>query len=118
MIDVSEIVTDPDFLEEVTLIRRAAMVDNFGDNTITETETTVEMVVLAGSGETLKRLPDGVRLTDAINIFYAEHLNAQTPGGYPDVIVRGGRRYQVQNVFDYGTSGYWEADCLLDGVSA
>ena len=116
MIDVSELLTDPDFSSTATLIKRASTVNEFGEQVIVETPITIIAVVQSAGKETLTRIPAGARLSDIIDVYYKGTLEVQSTGGYADVIVWRGRRYQVQDTEqrDY----YTKAICSLEAVSA
>lgn len=120
-IDVSELLLDPDFLDTVTLIRRSVTIDTHGEAVIAETSSSVKMSVQGSNTETLLRMPEGARLSDLITVYYRGVLTAESVGGYADVIVWGGRRYQVKEVpedfSNYG-GGFMMANCLLEPVNA
>lgn len=116
-IDVTALLQDPDFLNSVTLIRRASSVNSYGEHVMAETPTTLLAVVDTGEAEVLERMPAGARLSDIISVYYKGELRAESPGGYADVIVWNGRRYQVhevsENYMNFG-AGFTRADCLLE----
>jgi len=120
-VDVSDILTDPDFLDLVTLIRRTPQaISDKGRASFTETSSQVYMSVQGMKAETLNREPNDAWLTDAIDVYYAGVLYGAAPGGYADVIVWRGKRYQVESVVEnysnYG-AGWTHAVCRLEPVS-
>jgi galactose-6-phosphate isomerase len=122
LIDVSELLTDPDFTNTVTLIRRSSTVDTYGENTMVETSSSITAVVQgAANTESLERVPEGARLSDLIDVYYKGQLTAESPGGYADIIVWQGKRYQVFEVVEdftnYG-AGFTKAVCKLEAVNA
>lgn len=119
LIDVTELLTDPDFTDHITILSRTSSVNTHGENQLTETSRAAVAVVEAGSGETLKRLPAGAVLTDYITVYTREHLVADSPGGYADVILWDGKRYLVQVVTSWTNwgPGWTQADCLIEKVS-
>lgn len=120
LIDVSELLTDPDFTNTVTLIRRASSVNSYGENVLTETSSSITAVVQGANTETLERVPEGARLSDLIDVYYKGVLHAESPSGYADVIVFGGKRYQVFQVIEdfmnFG-AGFTKAVCKLEPVN-
>lgn len=116
-IDVSEVVTDPDFLDAVSLVRRTSVVNSSGRNVLAESSSSVYMVVQPASPDDLQRLPDSVRRRDAITVWYVGELSADADGQYPDIVVWNSKRYQVQTADPFGNwatgSGYTEAVCTL-----
>ena len=121
LIDVSELLTDPDFTNTVTLIRRSSTVDTYGENTMAETSSSITAVVQGANTESLERVPEGARLSDLIDVYYKGQLTAESPGGYADIIVWQGRRYQVfevvEDFMNYG-AGFTKAVCKLEAVNA
>lgn len=121
LIDVSSLLTDPDFTDTVTLIRRAASVNSFGENVLTETQSTITAVVQGANTEKLDRLPEGAKLSDMLDVYYKGILYAQSPSGYADIIVWGGKRYQIfevsEDYMNYG-AGFVKAICKLEAVNA
>lgn len=121
LIDVSELLTDPDFTNTVTLIRRASTVNTYGENVMTETQSTITAVVQGANTESLERVPEGVRLSDLIDVYYKGPLTAESPSGYADIIVWGGKRYQVfevvEDFMNFG-AGFTKAVCKLEAVNA
>jgi hypothetical protein len=121
LIDVSELLTDPDVTTAVTLIRRASSVNEFGENALIETPVQITAVVQSGSSETITRAPEGVLLSDIISVYYAGILTGQQVGGYADVIIYNGRRYTVyevpENFMNHG-AGFTMANCKLEAVNA
>lgn len=121
LIDVSELLTDPDFTSTVTLIRRASTVNTYGENVMTETQSTITAVVQGANAESLERVPEGARLSDLIDVYYKGQLTAESPSGYADIIVWQGKRYQVfevvEDFMNYG-AGFTKAVCKLEAVNA
>lgn len=121
LIDVSELLTDPDFTNTVTLIRRASTVNTYGENVVTETQSTITAVVQGANTESLERVPEGARLSDLIDVYYKGQLTAESPSGYADIIVWGGKRYQVfevvEDFMNFG-AGFTKAVCKLEAVNA
>jgi hypothetical protein len=121
LIDVSELLTDPDFTNTVTLIRRASTVNTYGENVMTETQSTITAVVQGANTESLERVPEGARLSDLIDVYYKGQLTAESPSGYADVIVWGDKRYQVfevvEDFMNFG-AGFTKAVCKLEAVNA
>lgn len=120
LIDVSDLLRDPDFTNVVTLIRRAVTVNGHGENVMTENACYITAVVQGDNTETLDKLPEGARLSDILTVFYRGTLTAERPGGYADIIVWQGKRYQVKEVVEdfmnYG-AGFTKAYCVLEAVS-
>lgn len=121
LIDVSFLLTDPDFTNQVTLIRRSVDINTYGEGQLTETQSTITAVVQGDNAETLELVPEGARLSDMITVWCRGQLTAEQPGGYADIIVWGGKRYQVKEVsedfMNFG-AGFTKAICMLEPVNA
>ncbi len=112
LIDITDIVIDPDFQDAITIVRRADSVNSYGENVIAETTENVRAVIQPASPDDLQRLPDSVRRRDAVTVYYAGDLSADA---YPDVVVWGTKRYQVGGTEPFGNwgRGYTKAVCTL-----
>lgn len=120
LIDVSDLLTDPDFTTSVTLIRRSSVVDLHGENVLTEVQSTIIAVVQGANTETIQKMPEGALLGDLITVYYAGELTAESAVGYSDIIVYRGRRYEVfevpEDYMNHG-AGWTMANCKLEAVN-
>ena len=98
LLDVSDLVIDPDFTNGFALIKRAASINQYGEMNLAETTTNVFGVIQNINNETLKRFPDAAEFSDGIQVWYKGKLEAQSAGGYCDVIVWQGQRFLVKIV--------------------
>jgi hypothetical protein len=117
-IDVSELLSDPDFLDSVSLITRQSTLTG-GRNVLSETITpNVSMVVQPASGSDLKKLPEGVRGSETISVWYKGELSSLRQNGYSDIIVWNTKRYEVMHVEPFGNwgSGYYKGIATLTKV--
>ena len=120
-IDVSELMDDPDFTDEVILITRVSSVGANGRLVLVESDpATVDMIVQRPKASVLAMFPDMVQLAGVIQVWYGGHINAQSLNGYSDVIVWDSRRYQTQEIVFDGMNwgeGYTSALCILESVN-
>lgn len=121
MIDVSELMGDPDFLDPgpITVLRRTAVVNNFGENVLSEAVTPIQAIVQTGAGDMLESLPDAAKLSEAIRVWTAFTLEAQPAGGYSDVVTWRGQRWIVMARKDWSNwgLGHTQALCILEPVN-
>jgi hypothetical protein len=119
-IDVSELLTDPDFTSSASLIRRLRAVNDYGENVLTESvPETITVVIQPGKGADLERLPESARLHEVISVWYKGVLNCEAQSGYSDVLIWRGLRFQVmacESFLNYGL-GYTKALCVLERAS-
>jgi hypothetical protein len=121
MIDVSELMDDPDFLspDPVSVERRASVVNGFGENVLTPTVTPIQCIVQPGAGDQLELLPEAVRYREAITVWSRFEFMSESPGGYSDVVLYRGKRFQVmiRDRWNSQGNGYSRAVATLEGVS-
>ncbi len=107
LLDVSDIVTDPDFADTFDVIRTTVGVGSGGRNEVTATQTFPGVVgtVTQNAGVALQRLAEGERTTSIISVLTPFRL---TDGAGPlgaDQVVWSGRTYTVMNVSDWSRFG-------------
>ena len=121
LIDVSELLLDPDFADDAILIKRTLSVNANGEAVISEMEIPITAVIQGVNNKDLVKLPEGARLSDAITVFYQGQLQAESQNGYSDIIVWCGRRYEVgpvtENFMNHG-AGFTKAICVGEHVRA
>lgn len=121
LVEVSDIIVDPDFSDGFTLINRASSINQYGEMELTETSQSVTGVIQNINNEMLKRFPQAAEFSDGISVWYRGVLQAQAPGGYCDVVVWNGYRYLVKIVteqfMNFG-SGWTSALCSKEVPSA
>lgn len=121
LIDVSELLLDPDFTDQATLIKRYLDVNANGEAVIAEMEIPITAVIQGVNNQDLVKLPDGARLSDAITVYYNGELQAEAENGYSDIIVWRGRRYELgpvtENFMNHG-AGFTKAICVGEHVRA
>ena len=112
-IDVTDLLIDPDFCEQITVKRRSESVNGYGESErVTETHT-VTAVVTAGSQPRIDRAAEGQRQPNTITVHTMFKLTGPAVGFQPDVIVFAGRDFVVTTLFDwshYG-AGFVCAEC-------
>lgn len=116
LIDVTALMTDPDFVDPILLITRTPRVDLYGKNSIVEsTEQTVGSVQPA-SYRTVQRLPEALRVENISSFWVKGKIIATAPGKYSSILVFKGARYQVQTVADWSNfgPGYTEGTCVAE----
>lgn len=115
-IDVTEILFDPDFADELCLIDRVPAVDNFGRNTLKEVKVNTVGCVQPASGRVIQRLPEDLRVANMSSFWMKAKIIATAPGKYSSIIVFRGLRYTVQTVFDWSNfgEGYTEGICVAE----
>lgn len=115
LLDVSEVLSDPDLIEPTGLVRvrRTQTISGQGMATNAEASTAFSGVVTAGKGDALRRTPDGSNALGNITVTTTTELRPERPGEDADIVVWQGRRYIVESIADYRNFGYVQAYCDL-----
>lgn len=115
-IDVSELLHDPDFVDNIELISRKPSVNQYGENSLQESCLKTVGSVQPASGKTIQRLPEALRVGNVSSFWFQGVITTSAPGKYTDVLVFKGQRYQVQMVFDWSAwgAGWCEGTCIAE----
>jgi len=122
LLDVSDVLLDPMFCEQLNITRRTQTVGSDGRAVITETILEPYGVVTAGSVEPLVRDEDYEHAKNNITVHaYGFRLLDPTEGYQPDIVNFQGKQYVVRKSYNwsqYGV-GFTAADCeMLSLVNA
>jgi hypothetical protein len=114
LLDVTEVLTDPDFVSRG--LKRIVSAETVGDNgrsTYVETQTLFNGVVTNAQGDILARMAGAAFVKGSITIHTKQTLNVATDGADADIVEWQGKRYTVVDVQDYGHfgRGFWAASC-------
>ena len=115
-IDVTDLLSDPDFVDEICLITRIPFINSRGENTLQESTLKTIGCVQPASGRTIQRIPEALRVANISSFWFKGEIIASEPGKYSSVLVFKGKRYQVQIVFDYSNwgEGFTEGTCVAE----
>lgn len=108
LIDVNELLADPDFSDTLTVTRREQTIGDYGVAAFTETPVLgVLGSVQAVGKDLLTRVVDAGNPDDWIRIYttFLFVTHDQATGRYGDVITWHGRQYQVVNTDDWTNWG-------------
>lgn len=108
LLDVSEVLTDPNFQDTFSVIRSTENVDTHGRGALTQSRSLGIGVVQPASGRTMELTPDAVRTSEMLEIWTQMHLQEATDTTQADVVLWGGKQYMVQRVdaWDNWGQGY------------
>lgn len=115
-IDVTELLSDPDFVDSIQVITRVPRINSFGENSLLEMSITSIGSVQPASGKVIARLPDAMRVANVSSFWFKGVIIASAPGKYSSILIFNGMRYQVQTVLDYSNwgAGYTEGTCVAE----
>ncbi len=118
LIDVSDLMSDPDFADEFTVRRCVQTMNETGRPGVTFTDIPAIGSVQSSDGATLDVQPEGSRSVEMIAVFTTFPLREVSAGFEADRIVWRGREYRVTKVRDYTNfgGGHVEATAVLLGT--
>ena len=99
-IDVSGLVTDTDFADTVTRVRRSSSVNTSGEHVLTEASSTITVTVTSLTPKQLALVPEGVRVSDAVAVYHLNELQTEGAGEYADILEWNGLRYKVAGMLE------------------
>lgn len=119
-LDVTDILTDPDFADTFIVTQSIQTVSSGGmaSNALTVL-TNVSGVVTANDNIDLMKMPDGELLAGSITVITKFRLTNGSGTRDADIVTWNGRTYQVKTVGDWSRfgAGFIEAVCVLNVVS-
>ncbi len=104
LLDVSDILSDPDFADEINITRTVVTVEH-GRAKKDQTTISAVGVVTSDKGDILDRLPDMRRVAGTILVHTPETLIASDGNRDADIIEWNGAQYTVTDVNDYSRYG-------------
>jgi len=116
LLDVSEILSDPDFADfSLVVTRNAQTVDDDGFASNVQTKTTFTGVVTVDRSLEARRMQAGQVVTGAILIVTTERLTQGQTGRDADIVTYQNRDYRVTFVDPYTAygAGFVQAHCEL-----
>ncbi|MCM3141662.1 hypothetical protein [Brevibacillus sp. MER 51] len=108
MINVSEVITDPDFAQQFQVFRKSGEWSK-GRSGSSEVPIIMTGIVTVADAKTLEQLPEGDRVTGLMCFYSTQELHTTREEGTSDQIEWRGERYRVKQVFPYGDYGYFKA---------
>lgn len=105
MLDVSDVLTDPDFGDVLEVKRTVQTVTEKGRSDVSEQTISIIGVVTSDRGDILDRLPDMRRVAGTIIVHTQFKLIASDGDIDADTITWAGKDYTVTDVNDYSRYG-------------
>ncbi len=115
-IDVTELMSDPDFVDDMKVVTRVPRVNNLGENTFQEQTFSTFGSVQPADAKTVDKLPDELRVEDLSSFWFKGEIIASKPARYSTVLIFKGQRYQVKKVSDWSNfgRGYTQGVCVAE----
>ncbi|CAB4149605.1 hypothetical protein UFOVP558_12 [uncultured Caudovirales phage] len=118
-IDVSDLLLDPDFIDNLTLIHRTSTVSNAGKNVLVETSVATVGSIQPASNKQIMRLPEGLQSSDVRAFYIKAPILSDGSSQYPDIILFQGARFAIKTVepwLNFG-AGWNMGVCVREDVS-
>ena len=103
------------FATKYTAYHRAQAVNQYGENNLTEAAFTVHASIQPTGGKELEILADMAITGESVNVYSREMLTSNASGGYSDIVIYDGQRYQVVKAKKYAT--HCESIAVLEPLS-
>lgn len=115
-IDITELLTDPDFVDAMTVITRYPQVSSLGENFIKESEVDSFGSVQPADYKTVQKLPEAMRTEELYSFWFKGQIVTSDQCKYPSIIVFKNLRYQVRQVADWSNwgQGWVEGICVQE----
>ena len=107
MMDISEILEDPDFQVELEIERRTETVDKAGRGQTQATRSAIIACIQPLTSDELERLPEADRNRESLAVWSRSMLCGTGPNHAPDLIIWQGKTYEVTGVEKW--PGWWRA---------
>lgn len=115
LLDITEVVNDPDFTEPAQWIQRSVVTGADGVGVYVERTLDILVVPTAGDGSILDRQRDASIVGHSSRFYTTAPLSPGTTGRDADRLLWRGRVYQVRSVSDFSNwgQGFVSASCQL-----
>jgi galactose-6-phosphate isomerase len=120
-LDVSELMTDPDFVSSFTVIRAGQTIDEHGRAQVAaQAPKKILGAVFPISARTMNMMPDYVNVNGSIEIYTKFRLEGPSTTTQADTVIWQGNTYLVANVQSYSHfgAGHIRAVCQLKDLLA
>lgn len=117
LLDISELMGDPDFFNDITIVRSTQSVDMNGRVTNTPGVYQSYGCVQPAPEYQLQQLPDEGRASSYISVVTPSRLFVNAEGMAADQVIWSDMTWRVVKVRDWSTwgNGFVEAICALEG---
>lgn len=115
LLDVSFLLTDPDFADQVAVWRPTQTVDAHGVALVSYEVFVITACIAPASGAVLELIPEAERALESISVSSITPLRVANGSDQADEVDWNDKRYRVSIVQDYSNfgAGFTVATCLL-----
>lgn len=101
MIDMSDVFTDPDLVQDIPVTRATETVDGNGRTALSSEALFMTGTILPAEDKLLERLPEADRSGEIVAVYSTGQLTSGTETLAPDKVTWRGETYEVLKVLDY-----------------
>ena len=118
-IDVTELFTDPDFIDPMTIVSRTTLVNDLGENELRSTAVATVGSIQPLSGEMMQRIPDALRGENLKTFWVKADITAHDCDEYPVLLKFKDKCFAVRHIFDWVNfgQGWCEGLCVAEKPS-
>lgn len=115
-IDVSTLMSDPDFIDPIQVITRTPRNNSLGEVSFSESVLNTYGSVQPANNQAVQKLPELMRVGNLSSFYFKGEIVATAPGKYSSILVFQGQRYQVLTVEDWSNfgRGYTQGVCVAE----
>ncbi len=119
LVDVTELLVDPDFVDAMQVITRFPAVSSLGENFMKEVVRNSVGSIQSASGRDVRKLPEAMQQENVSTFWFKGEIIASATCKYSSVLVFKGTRYQVRHVNDWSNwgAGWTEGLCVAERPS-
>ena len=116
MINVSELLCDPDFCVEFKIVRNTGKRENRRWVAVDKPKLIQVLgIVNSTSSEDIEMIPEGDRVQGLKTFYSGNEFRLTDDKTTSDIVEYKGKRYRLLQVFDYSNNGYYKAIGTLQG---
>ncbi|WP_371378905.1 hypothetical protein [Sporomusa aerivorans] len=111
MINIAEIINDPDFCQAFSVFRKTGKTGKWVEGEYIQAEQEIKMrgVVVAANTKDLLQVPEGDRVKGVMAFYSTAPLLVTNEAGTSDQVVWHGERYRLFQLWPYVDYGYYKA---------
>lgn len=114
-IDVSDLITDPDFADEFVVTRQVQTVGANGRTVVTTESIPMVGVIHTGVQNEFGQTPEYINAQKSITVICLDRIYDPVTGHSPDIITWEEDSYLVKKAYNWSRQGqgFWVAECDL-----
>ena len=112
LLDVTALLSDPDFADAITVTRVTTTIDSHGRSVATTATVSAIAVMQPATAAQLDVIPEAERSRDSVAIYTTFALRMAVAGGEADRVAWRGKTFRVANVKDFLNYGAGHVEAI------